>query len=222
MNWALNLANIPIGVSQSKGVWYVGNEEFFDGINVDYNGNILNPKPRVTADQFNLKKIDKTLLDVNDTRLTRQLEKHDSAAQDEDSIPFNTLENDLAAIEKYIKYNFNPVILRVVSMYEHGGIAFNLGMPTDPFDSGIIGFAYIKKEDFDKEGISIEIAKENLINELKTYQKWVNNEVYFFTISENCEKCGKPDVIDSVCGFYDFDSIAEYAPEEFKEQLKNL
>jgi hypothetical protein len=79
INLGLRLAEIPDrSVYQSKKVWYVGDFEFFDGIKIDYSGLVINP--RRPTPYINLRQV-KTLLYINDPRLTEGLEKHDAFAQ---------------------------------------------------------------------------------------------------------------------------------------------
>ena len=81
LSWALNVANIQAGgVSSRKKVWYVGDIEFFNGIQFDYNGKCLNakpPTPKISLRDESMKE----LLDTNDYTLTQRLKEGDNAAK---------------------------------------------------------------------------------------------------------------------------------------------
>jgi len=108
-------------------------------------------------------------------------------------------------MEAFIEREYDPAIIRRVSMYEHGGIALKLGAPTCPWDSGYSGFMIVTKEDLREEfGIKritkqyIEKAYNIMKGELETYDDYLNGNVYGYTIDGN-------DWEDSCGGFYGYD-----------------
>lgn len=80
MNRGLAMAGLGFSnVYQDKKIWYVKDAEFFDGIRLDYAGNVLNARPKTPPQ--NLRKVSRELLDVNDWRLTEMLKEHKPEAQ---------------------------------------------------------------------------------------------------------------------------------------------
>jgi len=108
-------------------------------------------------------------------------------------------------MEAFIEREYNPAIMRRVSMYEHGGIALKLGAPTCQWDSGYIGFMLVTKDDL-REAFGIKRITKQYIEkaynimkaELETYDDYLNGNVYGYTIDgDDCE--------DSLWGFYGYD-----------------
>lgn len=56
---------------------------------------------------------------------------------------------------------------------------------------------------------------------LKTFNDWLNGEVYAVTLEEKCECCGSHKVVDSVGGMYNYDEVAEFARELFSSTIEN-
>lgn len=116
---------------------------------------------------------------------------------------------DLKALEK-------THIILPVSVYDHSGVSIYIGSPCDRWDSGQIGWYIVSKEkikqEFNVKRISAKLKSrviEYLENEVETFNKWVNNEVYSFTLYHNGEE------EDSCGGFYDIDDIYGYLPSEY-------
>lgn len=107
-------------------------------------------------------------------------------------------------MEAFIQREYNPAIMRLVSMYEHGGVALRLGAPTCEWDSGYIGFMIVTKdhlrEAFGIKRITkqyIEKAYNIMKGELETYDDYLNGNVYGYTIDGD-------DWEDSLWGFYGY------------------
>lgn len=96
-----------------------------------------------------------------------------------------------------------------VYMYDHSGI----GLSTDnsrypfncPWDSGMLGYIYITRDEIKEEFPSWKVLTKNRINKIKsylqgeveTYHYFVSGRVYYFV--STCERCGNT---DSCGGFY--------------------
>lgn len=129
-------------------------------------------------------------------------------------------ESDFKALEK-------THIILPISVYDHSGVSIYVGEPCDRWDSGRLGWYIVSKEkikqEFNVKRISPKLRErviEYLTNEVKTFNKWVNNEVYSFTLYHNGEE------EDSCGGFYDIDDIYDYLPSEYTnaftvEEMKN-
>lgn len=96
-------------------------------------------------------------------------------------------------MEAYIEREYDPAIMRRVSMYEHGGIALKLGSPTCAWDSGYSGFILVTKEDI-RECYNIkrvtqkyvDRAYEVLKGEFECFSNYASGDVYGYRIeSEN-------------------------------------
>jgi len=103
----------------------------------------------------------------------------------------------------------NPAVILPLYLYNHSGLSIS----TEPFscrwDSGQIGFILMdKKMAAAQMGKKIVTAKvrENaikiLIDEVKTYDQYLNNDVYYFTVKDLKTK----DMVNSCGGFYGSDA----------------
>lgn len=109
-------------------------------------------------------------------------------------------------------------------LLDHGGITIS----TEPFkshwDSGHIGYIYVRKEDIknELEG-SRERALEVMRGEVSVYDEYLQGNVWGYVIKEVCECCGQTtdNVIDSCYGFFgdDKEGIAHHLPDDVKDQL---
>ena len=112
-------------------------------------------------------------------------------------------------MEKYITGTENPIVIKPLYLYDHSGIAIS----TSPFgcrwDSGQIGFVYIRKEDV-RNQFSIKRCGQNMVErcdvllegEVDTYGKYLQGQVYGYEIikvvvdedgnehEEGLERCG--------------------------------
>jgi hypothetical protein len=111
--------------------------------------------------------------------------------------------------------NERPALILPVFMYEHGGIALSTGGFSDPWDSGQIGFIFVRRADVLKEWnvkrISPKLYRtlvQNLEDEVETYSQYLNGEVYGYIVTG-------PDgeELDSCWGFYGFEYVKQKAEE---------
>ncbi|MHA1408848.1 MAG: hypothetical protein ACTSQY_00770 [Candidatus Odinarchaeia archaeon] len=114
---------------------------------------------------------------------------------------------------------FKGVILPIFA-YEHGNIKLKTSSFCDSWDSGQIGFIFVSDEKIKEENINKAKAEEILKNEIKYLNKFLNNEVYAFSVIliEKCSKCAHEfeTVLNSCFGFYE----EEYAEKEGLNYVK--
>jgi len=102
-----------------------------------------------------------------------------------------------------------------VYMYEHGSIALSDKPFSCPYDSGQIGIIGITKEkikEYFGVNVDLELVKKSLISEIKTYNSFLQGEVYFYNLYD-IEKCNLGhehlEIVDCCSGFYSIDNIIE-------------
>lgn len=126
-------------------------------------------------------------------------------------------DNHMELIKKRIKDELNENIVTIypVNKYEHSGVAYSLGAKHG-FDYSNNGF-YIITDKTQKEVGTDKKSFESVVNqELGTYNKYINGEVYAFALyDENGE------VVDSCGGFYNIEDIREQLPSEYKNDNLN-
>lgn len=128
-----------------------------------------------------------------------------------DSNDFNTLDK----IKKYItsRAGLNAICLPVY-LYSHSGDTIK----TTPFncrwDSGQLGFIYCSKEKVRKDmrwkritAKRLEKVKTFLINEIDMFDKYIRDDVYMASITEE----GDDEIIDSMGEYYDIDECIAQA-----------
>lgn len=116
------------------------------------------------------------------------------------------------------------ILIKHINLYDHSGITVSTsnGYPyNDRWDSCCVGFIYVTKETIFKECGNItkenwkERADEYIEGEMKTYDQYLQGEVYWFRLTkkvirqDKCPHCGEiiseyedEEQIDSCCGFY--------------------
>jgi hypothetical protein len=91
-----------------------------------------------------------------------------------------------------------------IYMYDHSGITINTTGFSCTWDSGQLGIIAVSKDKIRKEFNKKRLSKkfiskilEYLASEVKTYDQYLNNDVYGFEIKDS-----SGNVIDSCWGFY--------------------
>lgn len=135
--------------------------------------------------------------------------------------------NDSNEYRRFI--NRKDVISLPVWMYDHSGQTIKVSRSGNPFscpwDSGLIGWVVVTKEQVRKEYGWKVITKERLAkietlleSEVETYDQFLTGDVYGFHIRNE-----KGELIDSCWGFFGSNpltnGIIDYAGEEWKETL---
>ena len=128
-----------------------------------------------------------------------------------DDLPENDDYTDEEYDEAYEQYriglvneHMNDIAFLPLHLYDHSGISMSWTDKTYPFcdkwDSGPVGWIYVWKEDWLKNGGQEENWKELALNMLKTevgeYNQWLEGDVFCITAFEDDEG------VDSICGVY--------------------
>ena len=101
-------------------------------------------------------------------------------------------------IEEVLRKDYDVLIARRVSMYDHSGVTIKIGSFSCPWDSGTIGFIVATRKDILKEfGLkkispqALEKANKILEGEVETYDQYLTGDVHCFHIDEPVEEaCG--------------------------------
>lgn len=83
------------------------------------------------------------------------------------------------------------IVIRLISVYDHGGVTIFWGYPTDRWDSGCIGFGYCEESDVQEAGRNKDKypdwrdqAKAIMDDEMEIYDKYVRGDVYGWRLEE--------------------------------------
>lgn len=99
-----------------------------------------------------------------------------------------------------------------IKKYEHSGVSYSLGSNFG-FDYSNNGFYIITDKTQKEVGTKKKDFEKQIKDELETYNKWANGEVYRFELYDE-----KGNLEDSCCGFYDIEDIKDYLPKEWKNE----
>ena len=99
-----------------------------------------------------------------------------------------------------------------VTKHEHGSVSYSLGT-VHGFDSSNNSFYIVTKESADLIGAEAKDFEKIIKAEIETYNKWINGEVYVFTLYDD-----KGEVEESCGGFYAIEDIREYLPKEWADE----
>lgn len=150
--------------------------------------------------------------------------------EDTDSLSWYKESDDLNTLER------KGYIVLPLSVYDHSGVSIYIGGKCDAWDSSRIGWYIVSREKIRKEysvkRISpklLEKVKNIMVNEIKTFNAYINGEVYEYSLLHN------GDEVDSCGGFYDdtdeyrgyVRDMYEHLPKEFTnsftvEQAKEM
>jgi len=123
-------------------------------------------------------------------------------------------EDHMEMIKKRVREEMTEKVLAIypVTKYEHSGIAYSLGNSRG-WDYSNNGFYIITDKSIKECGTEKKYWEDNIRAEIETYNKYVNGEVYRFTLYDD-----KGEYEDSCCGFYDIEDIREHLPKEWKNE----
>lgn len=142
--------------------------------------------------------------------------------EDTDSLSWDDERQDLKTLER------RGFIVLPLSYYDHSAVSIYIGNKCDPWDSGRLGWYIVNKEKIRKEYGVKRISKklrerveQILDGEVKTFNHFINGEVYSYTLKHNDEE------VDSCGGFYENDDVYdgfiadmyEYFPKEFTDSF---
>lgn len=125
---------------------------------------------------------------------------------------------------KGIKESEDVITSLPVYMYDHGGISLSTTPYTCCWDSGQIGFIVALKDNvkeiYGSEDVEIEKLEATMKEEVKTYNDYVQGQVFDVTVKE-ADK-----VVDSCGGFYGTDfkdnGVYQFVEQYSKELAKQL
>jgi len=120
-------------------------------------------------------------------------------------------------IKKSVKNALSEKVLAVypVVKYDHSGVSYSLGT-AQGWDYSNNGFYIITDRTAKALGTAKKDFEQVIKQEIETYNSWINNEVYGFTLFNE-----QGEVIDSCWGFYDFEGIREHLPKEWAKENLN-
>ena len=99
-----------------------------------------------------------------------------------------------------------------VYFYSHSGLTISTKPFNDRFDSGLLGYIFVK----DNEGLSSNIIAKNLENEIAILNEYLQGNVFGYQIKDGDE------VIDSLAGIIGVDELYYHLEEFPKEAIDKL
>jgi hypothetical protein len=116
-------------------------------------------------------------------------------------------------------------------LYDHGGITMRTGTFGCPWDSGQVGFIYVRVADVKAEYGWKTLTKarrkkieEYLTAEVRTYDDYLTGQVYGYTVERLDNATGEWDEVDSCWGFFGYDPVesglCDTIPHFSKEQIE--
>ena len=134
-------------------------------------------------------------------------------------------------LKAYLVKEKKAFLILPLRLYDHSGISISVSSSYPfncPWDSMQVGFIYCTKEDI-KENYLVKNnyvkritkkilnkAEEELKQEVKTYNQYLNGEVFGFVVEDSEEKH-----IDSCYGFYDVEEALKEGIESAEWTIKN-
>ena len=131
--------------------------------------------------------------------------------------------NSWEEMKEAIIENENVHTILPLYLYDHSGITISTSPFGDRWDSGQVGWIFISKNKVKKEGIDESKVEEYLEGEVKDYDKYLTGEVYSYKVYEiNTCSLGHQheEIIDSCCGFYDFEQCLDEAKSIAENHIK--
>jgi len=145
--------------------------------------------------------------DLGDEQLQNELEHYYYKNEGEE----NEEEFKYECWEDYIYGELEAEIVLPLYLYDHSGITMNTVGFGSRWDSGLVGYIYVTKEDIQKVGIDVPHDKlvKYLIEEVAVYDMFLRGEVYYYTLEKQstCALCGhvENEPVDGCGGFYGYD-----------------
>lgn len=118
------------------------------------------------------------------------------------------------AVVDYLKAEHDAVLVKTVYGYDHGQLTCSTTPYSCPWDSGILGFAFVTKAAMDEGWGAGQWTEENalavIVSEVTEYAQYLTGSVYGYVVKDALTE----EVLDSCWGFYGDD----YAEQEAREQ----
>jgi len=118
--------------------------------------------------------------------------------------------NGWEEVYDYLKTEKKAIIILPLYLYDHSGISMKVGsfqglLPQGhaEFDSGQVGFIYMTAEDIRELGIKKNKAEQYLINEVETYNQYLQGDVYCL-VKETYNKDKEYIDYDTCGGYYGY------------------
>jgi enamine deaminase RidA (YjgF/YER057c/UK114 family) len=144
--------------------------------------------------------------------------------------------NGWADLKKYLEKENDIAIIKPLYLYDHSGITISTSPFSCRWDSGQVGFVYVRKknirENFGIKKITkeyLERAEKVLEAEIKEYDNYIRGNVFRYDITDENDNH-----VDSCCGFIcdseedvweemlgEIKSIIDYNIKEKQEKLDN-
>lgn len=92
-------------------------------------------------------------------------------------------------VEGYLVKTYKPLAISRVFMMDHGGIYISLSSYNDQWDSGVIGFIMVTRENLKKAGLPItkKKAEELLKRDFESLRIWAEGDIYLVSAGEEDE-----------------------------------
>ena len=124
-------------------------------------------------------------------------------------------------IDQWIRQN---IVSLNVYLYDHSGISINTSGYSCRWDSGQLGFIYVKKDsgflshlkDLPKRKFKEEVT--NILNlEIETYNTYIEGDIYEYSIKDE-----EGEMLDSCCGFYGYNHEESGLMGEARDFIDNI
>ncbi len=115
---------------------------------------------------------------------------------------------DSEELAEFLSKNKANLIVLPLYLYDHSGLAMSTTPFHCPWDSGQVGFIYAQKN---QENLSEEQIKQILLNEVATYNQYLNGEVFAFEVLKGSS------FVSGLFGYYDKADCINEAIMSFEE-----
>jgi hypothetical protein len=131
-------------------------------------------------------------------------------------------------LEEQIWENEDPILVLPLFLYDHSGITISTGRFSSSWDSGQVGFIFMKKKVMEEAhfietavGAAEKRAKEILEAEVHEYDQYLRGDIYGFILEDN-----RGNEIESCGGFYGDDmeknGMKDYIPTDACHLIEKL
>lgn len=124
----------------------------------------------------------------------------------------------------------DTLVLLPLGLLDHSGLAMYIGGVTDPWDSGEVGYIFVRKDnpevvDYKKTHTwkeTKEWAENILRSEVATYDAYLHGDVYYITEEKYDEETETWDNVDGYGGVYVVDDTYQKEWENAVSQIKEF
>lgn len=119
---------------------------------------------------------------------------------------------------------YDPVIIKPVFGYDHGGLSIYL-RPIYDWDAGQLGYVWISRKQKEEEGLTDKQCEDRIVSYIQYLSDIIEGNILEVSIIDLMNEPGKKDFLLSSCGGFIGDDInengiAEYIQEQIQD--KNL